>query len=70
MYYLKELVANAEIGEVDGEGERKLVLKAKYVGLSNQGSTCYINSVMQLLFWIEEFRDELLSIKLDQNAAS
>ncbi len=36
-----------------------------YVGLSNMGATCYVNSVMQQLFMIPAFRDPLLSVSLD-----
>ena len=34
----------------------------KYVGMTNLGTTCYINSIMQLLFMISEFRFSILSI--------
>ena len=30
-----------------------------YVGLSNQGATCYLNSLIQTLFMTPEFRNAL-----------
>ena len=35
-----------------------------YVGLSNMGATCYVNSVLQQLFMIPAFRDSLLSLPI------
>ena len=34
--------------------------KTKYIGLKNQGATCYLNSLIQTLFMTPEFRYELL----------
>ena len=36
--------------------------KAEYVGLENMGSTCYANSLLQQLFFIESFKEAVLSI--------
>lgn len=33
-----------------------------YVGLSNQGATCYLNSLLQTLYMTEEFREALFAI--------
>ena len=33
--------------------------KIKYIGLKNQGATCYLNSLIQTLFMTPEFRYEL-----------
>eukprot|EP01012_Entosiphon_sulcatum_P020819 TRINITY_DN25687_c1_g1_i1.p1 TRINITY_DN25687_c1_g1~~TRINITY_DN25687_c1_g1_i1.p1 ORF type:complete len:729 (+),score=146.84 TRINITY_DN25687_c1_g1_i1:82-2187(+) len=38
--------------------------KAGYVGLRNQGSTCYMNSLLQTLFMTPEFRHALLGWEL------
>ncbi|ELP84232.1 hypothetical protein EIN_064670 [Entamoeba invadens IP1] len=37
-----------------------------YRGLSNSGSTCYVNSIIQQMFMIEEFRETLLRIRTDE----
>ena len=34
--------------------------KTKYIGLKNQGATCYLNSLIQTLFMTPEFRYEIL----------
>ena len=34
--------------------------KTKYIGLKNQGATCYLNSLIQTLFMTPEFRFEIL----------
>ena len=34
--------------------------KIKYIGLKNQGATCYLNSLIQTLFMTPEFRYEIL----------
>ncbi|KAJ5074266.1 ubiquitin carboxyl-terminal hydrolase [Anaeramoeba ignava] len=33
-----------------------------YVGLKNQGATCYMNSILQQLFWVEKFRTGILNL--------
>lgn len=37
--------------------------KQKFVGLSNQGATCYMNSLLQTLYMTPEFRTALYKWK-------
>ena len=39
----------------------------KYIGLQNQGSTCYLNSLIQSLFMTPEFRLNIFQWKYDIN---
>ena len=39
--------------------------KVKYIGLKNQGATCYLNSLIQTLFMTPEFRYEILKWNYD-----
>lgn len=41
-------------------------MKDKFVGLRNYGCTCYMNSLLQQLFMIKEFRCRLLEIPLNE----
>merc|ERR1719242_1259073 len=36
----------------------------RYVGLKNQGATCYMNSLVQQLFIVDEFRRSILSARI------
>uniref|UniRef100_A0A0N5A9B1 USP domain-containing protein n=1 Tax=Syphacia muris TaxID=451379 RepID=A0A0N5A9B1_9BILA len=40
-------------------------LPNNYVGLKNGGATCYMNSVFQQIFMIEELRNAVLNVKCD-----
>jgi len=40
---------------------------AGYVGLRNYGCTCYMNSLMQQLFMIKEFRNRILQSKIPED---
>ena len=46
------------------DAEKKL---EKYSGLSNQGATCYLNSLLQSLYMTPEFRLNILKWKYDPN---
>ena len=37
-----------------------------YVGLSNQGATCYLNSLLQTLYMTPEFRNAIFSWRYDK----
>ena len=37
----------------------------RYVGLKNQGATCYMNSLVQQLFIVDDFRKAILSARVD-----
>lgn len=38
----------------------------KYIGLNNQGATCYMNSAIQTLYMTPEFRKSVLEWKYDE----
>ena len=41
-----------------------------YVGLANLGSTCYVNSLLQQLFFIPQFRSPLISAEISGKGAA
>ena len=43
------------------KGSSVLKRKGKYVGLRNQGATCYLNSLLQSLYFDQSFRNLILS---------
>ena len=47
------------------EENESLNEKTKYIGLKNQGATCYLNSLIQTLFMTPEFRYEVLKWNYD-----
>lgn len=40
----------------------------KYIGLRNYGATCYLNSLLQQLYMIKEFRLRLYEVPIDMNS--
>jgi ubiquitin C-terminal hydrolase len=52
-----------ELSKVEGSGE--ISSQAKFRGIKNLGATCYMNSTIQQLFSIAEFRDSLLQANFD-----
>jgi ubiquitin carboxyl-terminal hydrolase 47 len=42
-----------------------IITKQRFVGLSNQGATCYMNSLLQTLYMTPEFRAALYKWNYD-----
>jgi len=40
------------------------------VGLLNQGATCYLNGILQMLFHVEEFRQAIFHLPVDEDAST
>jgi ubiquitin C-terminal hydrolase len=40
----------------------------KYIGLRNYGATCYMNSLLQQLYMITDFRNRLFQVQVDNKA--
>ncbi|KAA6395166.1 MAG: hypothetical protein EZS28_009308 [Streblomastix strix] len=44
------------------EQDEDLLLESNFVGLKNQGATCYLNSLLQLIFMTPEMRNSILKL--------
>ena len=44
----------------------KKMPKQEFVGLSNQGATCYMNSLLQTLYMTPDFRNEIYKWQYDR----
>lgn len=71
---VSEVGTSMGTGPTDGEflqkskfSDTSFIAKSStgYIGLQNQGATCYLNSLLQSLFMIPEFRQELFSFNFD-----
>lgn len=47
-------------------GTARVTERCPFVGLSNQGATCYMNSLLQTLFMTPEFRRALYTWRYDE----
>lgn len=59
--YIKKLLNSVE-------PLKEVFPKKYYVGLKNLGSTCYMNSILQVLFIIKEFRSLIFSLKSEEQS--
>ena len=44
------------------EPTKEVSLKKNYVGIKNLGAICYMNSILQQLFKVNEFKDIIFSL--------
>ena len=63
----KSLVLICEISIIKNQHYLSNKLKPPFCGLINNGTTCYMNSLLQLLYNITYFKKEILSLKLHRH---
>lgn len=71
--FLRKLVLGYEEFWVESVSSRQGLLEFRdletAVGLTNLGNTCYVNSILQQLYFTDKFREELLTISHDHFGA-
>ena len=45
------------------EATKEVSLKKNYVGIKNLGAICYMNSILQQLFKVNEFKEIIFSLQ-------
>ena len=63
----KSLVLICEISIIKHQHYLSNKLKPPFCGLINNGTTCYMNSLLQLLYHITYFKREILSLKIHRH---
>jgi len=66
---VSELAQNKDaiVNENETTSSQPKKIEPKYIGLPNQGATCYMNSLLQTLFMTPEFRQTLYEWKYNEN---
>ena len=71
IYYIKSVkdsinnnIVFKEINDYKDDHKNITYINYKYKGIKNLTNTCYMNSILQVLFHIKQFRDAIINIKL------